>query len=303
MSAHITRFKPRPCPEPGDGVHRWVFHAACCAIEAGLPDDEAIMEIESMMTREPNDDEIEDALAAARGERRRSSPVWPKVNAEQIEAIAQHGPRLIDLWKSSPESTAITRFNRAEQIVDCLFPGNPLLCVGYSQKTFFTMRREKLTGALRLRDFALIVPSPMTAEKGRTKTGKISEHSLANTGQRRFLVTEFDKGTLDHQAALLHHLSRIAPSLALVVFSGSKSLHGWFYCENQAEDIQLRLMRYAVSLGADCATWIRSQFVRMPDGKRQGLNHTTGALESCGIPGVPPSKQVALYFNPRVTNQ
>src|SRR5262245_22054135 len=69
----LERFRQRvkPCPEPGEGVHLWCYHAACCAVEAGLPDEEAIMEIESLMTREPNNDEIEDALFAARGERRR----------------------------------------------------------------------------------------------------------------------------------------------------------------------------------------------------------------------------------------
>lgn len=30
----------------------------------------------------------------------------------------------------------------------------------------------------------------------------------------------------------------------------------------------LPFMRYAISIGADPATWTRSQFVRMPDGTR-----------------------------------
>src|SRR5205807_578538 len=82
--------------------------------------------------------------------------------------------------------------------------------------------------------------TPDDCRKGRTRSGKISEHTLENTGPRRFLVIEFDKGTLDQQAALLFHLSKFAPSLALVVFSGSRSLHGWFYCANQTEEAQLR---------------------------------------------------------------
>ena len=35
------RERVKPCPAPSEGVHRWLFHAACCAVEAGLPDDEA----------------------------------------------------------------------------------------------------------------------------------------------------------------------------------------------------------------------------------------------------------------------
>ena len=42
-------------------------------------------------------------------------------------------------------------------------------------------------------------------------------------------------------------------------------------------------MRYAVSLGADRATWTRSQFVRMPDGTRDNGK-----------------RQTVYFFNPEV---
>src|SRR5262249_31094789 len=109
---------------------------------------------------------------------------------------------------------------------------------------------------------------------GITKDGRESEHTLANTGPRRFLVVEFDSGDVDEQAALLMHLAEIAP-LVVAVRSGGKSLHGWFFVHGQPEEMVLRLFRYAVSLGADPATWIRSQFVRMPDGMRDNGNRQT----------------------------
>jgi hypothetical protein len=90
---------------------------------------------------------------------------------------------------------------------------------------------------------------------------------LDNTGSRRFLIVEFDSGTLDDQAALLSHLGSAAPLIA-AVFSGSKSLHGWFYVEGQNEKDMETFFYSAVSLGADKALWTKSQFVRMPDGKR-----------------------------------
>jgi hypothetical protein len=112
----------------------------------------------------------------------------------------------------------------------------------------------------------------MSARLGRKKTpepgaSEWSAHTLDNTGPRRFLVVEFDSGITDHHAALLLHLANYAP-LVLAVHSGGKSLHGWFYCAGQPEDKVNRFFRYAVSLGADPSTWTRSQFVRMPDGKR-----------------------------------
>ena len=115
-----------------------------------------------------------------------------------------------------------------------------------------------------------------------TKGGKQSPHALSITGQRRFLVIEFDNGDVDDHAALLWHLALKAP-LAMVVYSGSKSLHGWFFCAEQPEERLRQIMRYCVSLGADRATWTRSQFVRMPDGTREGGK-----------------RQVVCYFNPEL---
>jgi hypothetical protein len=108
----------------------------------------------------------------------------------------------------------------------------------------------------------------MTARKGVTQDGKPSNRSLLNTGSRRFLIVEQDQGTTDEQAAVLLHLASHWP-LALVCHSGGKSLHGWFYCHRQPENRIERFMRYAVSIGADPATWLRCQFVRMPEGIRE----------------------------------
>jgi hypothetical protein len=168
--------------------------------------------------------EIEDALKAARGERRSPSLLWPQVNEEQVEAIAQDGIRVLDLWTASPVPMQVGD-SRAEEVIDCLFPGNPWLCAGHSNRAFRKQRRENWRG--RLDAYSLIVPSPMTSETGLTKDGHQSFHSLDNTGPRRFLIVEADSGGLDDQAAVIWHLAKLAP-LAAVVFSGSKSLHGWF---------------------------------------------------------------------------
>ncbi len=50
---------------------------------------------------------------------------------------------------------------------------------------------------------------------------------------------------------------------------------GWFWAAGQPEERLRRFMGYAVSLGADSATWTRSQFVRMPDGTRDNGQRQT----------------------------
>jgi hypothetical protein len=195
----------------------------------------------------------------------RSTPPWPAINEEQRQAVFQEDYQLVDLWEESPIRLEDNE-SHTEEIVDVMFPGNPLLCCGKSSMEFATRSRE--TWRRRLADLQLIVPSPMTGRTGLTQNGKESEHTLSNTGPRRFLVVEFDAGSIDEHAGLLRHLAERAP-MALAVHSGGKSLHGWFYCAGQPEDRLRRFMRYAVSLGADPATWTRSQFVRMPDGARE----------------------------------
>jgi hypothetical protein len=167
-----------------------------------------------------------------------------------------------------------------QRIIDALFPGNPLLCCGKSNSEFATRPRETWRG--RLADLQLIVPNPMTQRTGLTQDGKESEHTLSNTGERRFMVLEFDRGSIDDHASLLIHLIARAP-MALGLHSGGKSLHGWFYCAGQPEEPWRQFMDYAVSLGADPATWTMSQFVRMPDGIRDNGK-----------------RQVIYWFNPNV---
>src|SRR5260370_42073451 len=123
----------KPCPPSGEGVHRFIFHAACRAIEAGMKDEQAIESIEAMMTRPPNPaSEVEDALRSARGERSGPRVLWPPVNREQIEAITHDNANILDLWRSWRRVRS--QESHAEEIIDRLFPGNPCLCEGKTNR-------------------------------------------------------------------------------------------------------------------------------------------------------------------------
>lgn len=188
----------------------------------------------------------------------------PRDNEYRKFVIQERGFGLADLFESSPLPISDSS-NLTETIIDHLFPGNPLLCCGLSSSVFATKGREEWRGHLRRQQF--IVPSPMSSPTGHTKDGRVSAHCLDNTGPRRFIVTEFDDGTPDEQAAIILHLKNYAP-LVMAVHSGSKSIHGWFYCARALAKQTYDFFSYAHKLGADPATWTRSQFVRMPDGTR-----------------------------------
>jgi hypothetical protein len=190
---------------------------------------------------------------------------WPKRNKEQIEAIVRDGPNFAQLADLSPVKWDDDA-RHTEEIIDSMFPRNPLICAGRTKKLCATASREKWRGFLEKLQF--IVPSPMSATHGMTKSNKRGMRALDNTGPRRFMVVEFDTGTFDMHAAVLMHLAKFAP-LVMVVHSGNKSLHGWFFCARDPDSAVEKCFGYAVSLGADPATWTRCQLVRMPDGQRE----------------------------------
>ena len=216
-------------------------------------------------------DEVPAPAAAAPVDPR---PKWPAPDPGRIVAAVQNGPSALELWTRSPVLLDVDDGSNAAEIVAALFADaeapDPLLCVGKSSREFATRPLSAWAKADRLARAALIVPAPMLARTGRTKDGRESEHTLENTGSRRFVVVEFDHGTADEHAARLWHLGQFAP-LALVVHSGGKSLHGWFPVGDAPPGDVERFTRYAATIGADPALFRnRSQFVRLPAGTREG---------------------------------
>jgi hypothetical protein len=215
----------------------------------------------------------------------------PQVDLEELYSIAVAGPGLEEYRQSSPVQLRSSR--KTDLVLDAwaAYAGqrDPLICFGADDR-FWTRPHSAVRGILHVH--AQIVPSPMRAITGLTQSGYLSEHSKDGTGERTFLVSEFDlakltpkgkptiwgpllerceaagKSALDIQAALLTHLAKERP-LWMTVFSGGKSLQGWFPCRGEPEtQLHAWFNSSARRLGACPSTWCPSQFVRMPDGTR-----------------------------------
>lgn len=272
-------------PKRGEGLHRWLFKVARVLHPYREPGEitailEAVTFGQHLKPGEITDAVRNSASVAWKPGQLflyKKESAWPKINQEKRDAIINGGDGLVELWESSPVRFEDSR-SHTEEIIENLFPCNPLLCCGESESQFATRAHSHWRG--RLAELQLIVPSPMTSIEGVTKDKRKSQHTLSNTGPRHYLVIEQDHGSEDEQAAILLDLAKKAP-LALAVHSGSKSIHGWFYCKGQNEEHLRIFMRHAVSFGADPTTWTRSQFVRMPDGMRSNKR-----------------KQTAYFFNP-----
>jgi hypothetical protein len=248
----------KECPAAGSGNHSWLYYAACTLVEAEFTDEEAAPILAERMKRTPQPTEIQDALSAARRIDKAPTQKWSNRDFELINKIATEEPE----W--SPERPNA----ETETTLRLLFPGDPLVCCGFTASNFTTGR----LGSFKfLNGYSFIVPNAMTALEGQTQKGHMSAHSLDNTGPRIYQVVEFDWGKIERQMQILFHLARnCAPlQLVLVVFSGSKSAHGWFDCRGVPEEKVKSFFDYAVRCGADPRLWLRSQFCRMPGGRRE----------------------------------
>ena len=292
---HVVKLQDiEPCPYAGAGVHVWIMRSAWRCRFNKWDASTAVDAIAGRMSRPPGPaNEIETAVSKVYSEPLRPQgasfvprkKAWPSLDYKTLGRLSSEGIGLADLYDASPK-----KFGDAPEaavVLPQLFPGDPLICYG-SKKEFWTNPLSLFLESAH--NIEQIVPSPMTAKWGKTQGGKISQRTLDATGPRRFIVVEGDKidGRAipkDVQAAVLIYLSKFAP-LALVVDSGGKSLHGWFFCEGVEEGRVRKFFSRAVSLGADSALWTRSQFVRMPDGTRDNGK-----------------RQSILFFNPKAITQ
>jgi len=285
-------------PPPQCGIHSAIFKTASILRDAGSSPGSALDALfawrQTYQFRRPvTDQEIKDAwqavfLRSRIGATQKSGhsaktafvPRWPIANPHKRSELVPKGFGLVDLWEHSPirfEDTAPhTRF-----ILERLFPDDPLLCLGWTMSQFDTRHLSEWTSPESMQ---FLTPSPMIARAGARKSdGFLSAHTLANTGARRFLVVDFDDPSgLDSHAAAAWYLSTQLP-LALVLHSGGKGLHAWFWVNGLSDDELIPFFRLACEFGGDKALWTRSQFARIPDGTRDN-----------GRP------QRVYYFNPEV---
>lgn len=263
----------RIMPRAGTGLHPWIFRTVRAL--KNCASDDMIRKIMALATKYASRDTTREIEEAIRGCKPSDEPYtphvdmphipkWPEPNLKLIEALPE--VHLVELEVKSPEEwTNPVDGMRTLFVTSPSDDPNPLICCG--TKPAFAKTQSLSEWGAQMLSQALIVPSPMTSRIGINLAGKPSPRCLANTGPRRFLVCEFDKGPFEQQASAILRLSEALP-LTLVVHSAGKSLHGWWKVAGLPEEQIIDFFKTAVLLGADPATWNRCQFVRLPGGLR-----------------------------------
>ncbi|MEY4569974.1 MAG: hypothetical protein RLZZ398_1413 [Verrucomicrobiota bacterium] len=218
-------------------------------------------------------------------------PKFPVADTSLISAVTTETRKTVsDLKEWSPGLLNTPAFKVIHLLMREAIAEDPLVCIGSSKNQFATKPLSTFKDHAHKHPY--LVPQPMTSEQGKTKDGRLSSKSNANTSERSNLVVEFDKiADKDKQASLLLFLADYAPLLC-VCDSGGKSLHGFYDVANRPHEDKERFMRIACRLGADRALWTLSQFARIPGGTRPAVP------PDGDTPAKPAAHQTLLFLDP-----
>lgn len=264
----VEAWASRPYDEDRDTLHRDIFCSACLLLEEGHPQDK----IFEVMRRAANvvsdrivpDRELTSAIDCAAsylaGDLRLEGVRWPQKEevyfGEVVTANWSVAGELIEAARVRPNASALDMLNQ-------IYPADALLCVGFEARVFATGSIPEIANWLNVRSIEFITPSPASKREGITKEGRTSPHCEDATGPKLFQVIEFDSGDPRQHVACHLHLARQMP-LMMLVYSGGKSVHGWY---RVLPDADLRAFFYDASLlGGDHVMWSKAQFSRMPEG-------------------------------------
>ena len=266
---------------PTNGIHMFLPSAARKCRSKGMAAQETINHLSSLgYRRKVSLREITQAvnlvfdteIATTDRPRELKPQAWLKTATDRIFAEWKTTEQdLIDMSDVHPKDID----QRA--LLKALFPqDHALVCIGSALNRFNTAPHDEHKN---LSQSQFIVPCYMTAREGITIEGKPSCRALTNTGDRRYIVLDFDDPPPEHHASIIRWMMAVRAPV-MVIKSGGKSLHAWYATENQNRDE--KFWKLAIMAGADPAIQRnRGQAVRLPLGTRDNNN-----------------KQSLIYFNP-----
>lgn len=262
-------------PAPGENRHEWLFRVQLRLIRSGVAPEAVTRRLaaycadvgwqDRLRELEPNAAKAISVLDAPPVSAEDRRPSWPAASHAERRSRFGADP-MFDPLASVPAPPA--------EILRGLFATSanpdPWVCAARNIYRASTFRLSDLMPVAPR--FEFIVANRMRQETGRTGTGRTSDRTKANAATeatRRWLVVEFDTGdSLPEQAAVLSSLHTPRAPLALVVWSGGKSLHGWFNVAGLTRHERRVWFSLPAFLGADVSLWDLAKLVRMPGGVR-----------------------------------
>lgn len=255
-------------PKPGEGRHGWLFKVAASMYRSHCRPEKireflvAECEARAWHDRLKDIDKIFITLEAGLVPTDTTKlPPWPmKHHAERAKRFDH--PSMFDPNAPTDVSTS--------DVLRTLYAPDDIICVGWKVWQYSTMPAKEFF--LTAKNAEYIVANTMTAELSAAGS-KRSKAIASPPEKRKFAIVEFDTNdTREQQAAVLSSLHAPSHPLALAVWSGGKSIHGWFNVSGLSPYLKLRFYRFAAWLGADESLYDMAKLVRMPGGRRSNGN-------------------------------
>jgi hypothetical protein len=190
---------------------------------------------------------------------------WPAADWWLIDKVVTHQTTCLDDLHSSTDGAQRARELTGSEVIDALFPENPILTVGYNSIAYWSLRRKEF----RYNDSNLtyIIPN-VVGEAEKYLVVRFDIGTEAWRKQAEVWDQEFGISNYDAQSSLLILLTtKGGPRLplVLVVSTANDQLEGWFKC-GENEEINTAFKARAARLGADVSAWDKDRSVAMPGG-------------------------------------
>lgn len=265
-----------PCPKAGNGVNAWVNRRIIYLRSNGVPREKVIQMVreETKGCGRNTDQDIMHSLETwetqgggsggnggfeLTGVNSNSGVKWLG-EADHLHRswVLEQVPKGGDvMWEGTWDAGAL--------LLKLFDDVGKLVCVATERNRAITMTLREILET-DLRGWQYIVPNPMHKIQGKNKIGDDSYRCLDNVSTRRWhQVVEFDSGTIEEQIRLHDWLSSFR-TLEMLVYSGGKSVHGWYDCYIRTARENAEFMKEAVKIGADRSLWIPCQLCRFPGG-------------------------------------
>jgi len=288
LGMHI---KQGNCPRTGNGVNEWINKRVVHLLRSRIKPNKVMVLVlrETRNCGRNTTQDIQHSIETWFAAKRQGVKLdfeggrmgfENKVNKQlQSKILEEYYKYDAEFWRNS---------SSPDRPIDALYEmfGDQMIVIGRSQQHAELIRFSELTD-VNLSTYQFVVPNPANKENGFTKFGKLSHRCLDMIPTRWYLPIEFDSKdlSLDGQCKIHYHLAK-QRELRMLVYSGGKSVHGWYYVNGIPEEDNRKFMQYAISVGADLMMWTRCQWTRIPG----GINMKTG------------KQQEMIYFKPDGTH-
>lgn len=172
---------------------------------------------------------------------------WPPIDLDHVEHLLVHTPEV---------RQQVVNINTKEHLSAWFRPQSYLCVTNHPARTNIIKFEEIGTEMSR---FSYMTPNPLVLAEGR--------RCESNILHRDYLVMESDVYNRQEQAKLLKELDQYV-KLIFTVFSGGKSLHGWFDVRQLTQTEIKDFFAYGMKLGFDRHMFSSAQLCRVPGGLR-----------------------------------